>query len=587
MSAGSAIPGSPTLKTNRRPALVALLTYAALALALFERAWRAPASTFIGAGSDPPAYAWQLVWTPYALRHGQNPLLTDHLNYPAGVNLMWNITMRLIELAAWPVTAAIGPVGSYNVMLTLGVVLSAWVARTVFRRYVAREVPAFVGGLLYGFSPYMLGHALGHLDLVWVVIPPLLLPLLEEILVRQRRPPGPSGATLGLLAAAQLLMNAEMLATEAVAGAVGTAALAIRHLSAVRPRLPHALRAFGAALVVFALLAAWPLATTFFGPQVIRKTVHARDVFVVDVANLVVPTSLHMLRPAFSDGLSARFAGGTPEATGYLGLPLLLVAAFTTYRLRREPVVGTIALSALGMVILSLGPHVHLLGRNTQLPLPWAVFGQLILGNVLPVRFTVYVFLLLGLLVAIGLDRALVSAPTVAALAAGALVSSFFPQLPFPSMVVEVPAFFRGEAVHRIPEGTVVLVAPYVDGVDRTDPMLWQAVAGMRYRVADGYFYAPGPNGRALVGPAPAALWRVMKEIRAGGAAPTLTPALRAELLDDLRRRDVRVAIVGPMANQAAMVELLRATFGRDPTVVDGVDVWWNTASTARPREPS
>ena len=35
---------------------------------------------------------WTLGWPPHALAMGQNPWLTDHLDFPAGVNLMWTPT---------------------------------------------------------------------------------------------------------------------------------------------------------------------------------------------------------------------------------------------------------------------------------------------------------------------------------------------------------------------------------------------------------------------------------------------------------------------------------------------------------------
>lgn len=561
------------------PALVALVAYAVLAVGWFHTTWRAPASRFIGSGPDPASYAWYLVWTPFALRHGLNPLLTDYMNYPAGVNLMWNVTMRLLELGAWPLTATAGPVVAYNVLLTLGLVLSAWVARTVFRRYVDGDLPAFIGGLLYGFSPYMVGHAGGHLDLMWAVIPPLLLPVLEEVLVRQRRRAISSGAMLGLLASAQLLLNGEMLVTEGVAAAVGTAVLAALYPAAVRERRSHAVRTLGAALAVFLLLCAWPLATALFGPQAIRGIVHRSTLYVTDVANLVVPTSLHLFRPALSDLLPPHFGGNLAEATGYLGLPLLVALVATTIRLPREPIVGVAATAALALVMLSFGPRALVLTHAIPVPLPWALVHHVpVLQNVIPGRLTLHVFLLAGLLVAIGLDRVPKPMPRAVVLAVAIVIATLCPRLPY-ERDVEVPAFFRGEAVRRIPDGAVALVAPYVDGTDRSDPILWQATSNMRFRVADGYFFAPGRNGRIRRGPIPACIWRVMKDIGAGREAPTLTPALRAELLADLHARDVRVALVGPMANQAAMVEFLRATLGHDPDVVDGVYVWWDVRS--------
>ena len=57
-----------------------------------------------------------------------------------------------------PVTWLFGPVASLNVALTLGPALSALAMFVLLRRWVTWQPAAFVGGLLYGFSPFILVH---------------------------------------------------------------------------------------------------------------------------------------------------------------------------------------------------------------------------------------------------------------------------------------------------------------------------------------------------------------------------------------------------------------------------------------------
>ena len=56
----------------------------------------------------------------------------------------------------------------------------------VLRRWTAWWPAAFVGGLLYGFSAYFTVYGSGYLFLVFVPIPPVILLLLHEAMVRQR-----------------------------------------------------------------------------------------------------------------------------------------------------------------------------------------------------------------------------------------------------------------------------------------------------------------------------------------------------------------------------------------------------------------
>ncbi len=113
---------------------------------------------------------WFLRWVPFALAHGHDLLVTHHLNYPDGVNLMWNTSLPLPGLLLAPVTDAWGPVLSFNLLLVLAYGLSAWCAYLAIRRFVPGHLAAAVGGLIYGFSPAMRvqSHHL-HMSLAFLV----------------------------------------------------------------------------------------------------------------------------------------------------------------------------------------------------------------------------------------------------------------------------------------------------------------------------------------------------------------------------------------------------------------------------------
>ena len=68
-----------------------------------------------------------------------------------------------------------------------------------------------LGGLLYAFSSYIAGQGLGHLNLVFIPLPPIMVYVLYELVVRQRGSARRWGIALGLLAAAQFLISPELL----------------------------------------------------------------------------------------------------------------------------------------------------------------------------------------------------------------------------------------------------------------------------------------------------------------------------------------------------------------------------------------
>ena len=109
--------------------------------------------------------------------------------------------------------------------------------------------------------------------------------------------------------------------------------------------------------------------------------------------------------------------------------------------------------------------------------------------------------------------------------------------------------------------------------------MLWQATAGMRFRMPEGYVFVPprAPSDVALRPPG-SATQTAMLDIQEGRTMPALTPQLRQALARDLRRWTVTTVIVGPMAHQDRMLALFKWLFHREPDPVGGVYVWWGAA---------
>ena len=68
------------------------------------------------------------------------------------------------------------------------------------------------------------------------------------------------------------------------------------------------------------------------------------------------------------------------------------------------------------------------------------------------------------------------------------------------SAPVVAPAYFTSSEVHRIPKGSVALVAPWTVDERNDDPQVWQALAGFRYRMPSGYAYRPTRDGGVRTG---------------------------------------------------------------------------------------
>jgi len=405
--------------------------------------------------------------------------------------------------------------------------------------------------------------------------------LLHETFVRQSWRYWVTGAALGLLGVATLLTAEEYLAWDGVLGALGLGLLALLARARVAAALRYAWRALAVAAAVFVPLAGYPLAVQFLGPARLPVTgLHPTNTYVVDLLSLVLPT--HQVGSPASQGITGRFTGSPSEFSGYLGIPVLLVVLAVLLRHWRRTAVRWTALFAGVVTLLALGPRLHVLGDSLPVVLPWAAFDRLpIMADALPARAMVYTDLLVAVLVAVfAADLAPIAAAgrRVAAAGCGALLLvallSWAPSAA-PTMSLPQPAYFTGGGVRAIPEGRPVLVLPYTSPGPRwNEPVLWQALAGLRFRMRGGYFLMSNGSARSFT-PALTPLTRELSAIQ-DGRASVRSPSRRAWLREDLAGMRLAAIVSGPSPVADAERDFVTWLVGRPPQRAGGVDVWYD-----------
>jgi hypothetical protein len=553
------------------PGALVLLLACVLAVLLKLSVWTSPLTHVSGIPDqfDPYSALWYLRWTPFALTHGLSPFTTDYLGYPTGVNLTWNTWMPAIALLLWPVTALGGVILADNVVTTLALALSAWFAYLAIRRYVSNRVAAALGGLLYGFSPYMAAQDVSHAQLVAAaVMLPVGLILLDEALVRQRLRPLLLGALIGLAGIFEFFVLEEFFATGALAAALLMVILAALRPREIRARWRYAVTAGAVGVGVVVLAIAFPVCVQLFGPDRAHGLFHDPTVFVTDLENLVVPTATQLIAPAWATSMTHGFSGNLGEWNGYIGVGLLAVCAVTVAACRRNLAVLTASVFAVVMTILSLGPYLHIGGRQLPIHLPFLVLTELpLVQDVMANRLMVFVYLALGVILAVALERLwrarlhLVWTPLVAALALVPLIPA-----PIPAQPISSPAYFSSAAVSGIPSGAAVLTIPCPCPFP-SDALLWQMSAGMRFKLLGGFFIGPTAAGQGYLEEEATAL---------EGIAPPPLPdaAHRALFLQELEGSHIGAVILGPVPQTSRATAVLDALIGSSPHVTGNVAVW-------------
>ena len=567
-----------------KPQLVTLLVCLALSVAMFWHIWSDPSRRLLGSGlGDGALMMWFLRWTPTAVSHGLNPLFTDYLNFPTGVNVMWNTSLLLPGLLLAPITVAFGPVVTFNLLSTLAPALTAWTGTLAFRRYVRSWVAALIGGLVFGFSAYMLAQNRGHLQLSLAFLVPLLFLATDDILTRQRRPAWLSGLVLGGLAGFQMLIGEEVFALVAILLAAQVVLMILLFPRHVAAKLPYAAAAFGVAGLVFVAIAGYPIWFQLTGPQHVTGDIQQSNHYVVDLWNLITPTAVQALVPSEAKRITATFTGNFAETNGYIGIPLIAIVLFTVIRWAWTKAVVRVAfLLALISVLLSLGDHLHVRGRITDLALPWNSLQNLpLLESAVPNRFMLTGMLFCGLLLAVFVDQAMRwrwSARLPAAVLVVAALIALAPQLPLHAGNLVAPPFFTNGMVDRVPKNSTVLVAPF-PGPAGAGAMTWQALADLRYKMPGGYFVGPQPNGKPRYGAPANRLAGQLSKLNAGWDPPNMTPTLRLTFAYNLVQWKVGTVVVGPMRSElhrANTIAMFTDLLGRPPSREGGVAVWWN-----------
>jgi hypothetical protein len=553
-----------------------------------------------GASGDLAQSAWFTAWEGYAVLHGHTPLFSSAVNYPHGFNLFDATSSPLLGILATPLTALIGPIATFNLLLRLAFVVSACAMFFVLRRWTTWWPAAFVGGLLYGFSPYMVGQGYAHIFATFVPLPPLILLVLDEIVRRRQWSPVLSGALLGLLAAAQLLISVEVLAGLALLAVVGLVLVAIAERRSLWAARRYLLLAVAIGAVVFLVVAGYPLWFYFRGPDRVIGLQHPVQLFrsfYNDVAGLVLPTINERFGPHHWKVLGTGYTGGNVvEISGYLGIPLIAVLLAMLVRFRRVGVVALTGVLGVLAMLLTFGIRLHVGGaeRLPWLRMPYALVLRIpVLQALLDVRFALFVYLAAAVVLAVGLDR-LRGQSRSWQRPAGCLaiaVVALLPLLPagaYPRTPIPVPSFFRThDLLDQVPRGAVVLPYPNADRTASPFPearsMLWQAVARMRFRMIGVYGPVAGPNGHVAKiaqlalppTPLPNLLTWAYYGAPYGPTPPPPDPAELTAIRVYLTRYDVQDVLVEPVgAHPATLVHYLTLALGSPPQVEGGIDAW-------------
>ncbi len=472
-----------TTPPRKLSAWIAFAIYLALSMLFFGRGLIGHFSDrYIGSGADAGAYIWFIEWFHYALTHHLNLFLPHVIWAPRGVNLAGSAFAPLAGFLAFPITHLWGPVVAYNFLLIACPPLSAWASFVLCRRVSGVYWPSVVGGYVFGFSPYMLGHLLGQLDLALVFLLPLMVVTVMSRLdasISQRW----FTIAFAILIVGQFLCCPELVATVTLFGGI---AIVISYwlLPDYRSRFRGLLPQIAIVYVIVAAVVSGYL-FYFFTGAIPDFSITVPSLVSANTANLLIPSPVNIFG---SSKLAQALCRGYNiyEAGAYLG-PVAIIVVYGYARSNWHQA-KTRLLIALFLIstIASLGPFVLVAGGG-RIPMPWWLISRLpLFDKAMPARASVFGFLALAVIVTLWLAGR--SPHTKRALIGAAVFVFFFlpnPSAAFWTRPIDAPPFFANGLYRRyIEPGDTVLILPY--GI-AGDSDIWQAMSGMYFRMAGGY----------------------------------------------------------------------------------------------------
>jgi hypothetical protein len=536
-----------------------------------------PANRFSG---DAGQGVWYLAWLPFALGHGLDPFIS-HLQFaPAGFNLLANTGMLFPALLLSPVTVTAGPVAAFDAGLVAAPVVSGGCLYFVCRRLGMSWAGALVAGTLFGFSPYLMHEdPFGHFNLTWLFFPPLAYYLVRRILLDEGSA-SRQGLALGALVVVQYFTSTEILLDCVILAVPMTLIFLARHFRD-GPGVPKRLLiALSCACLVAVPLLAYPLWVTLAGPYHVLPTP-------------AKAAGITLSNPAWPSANSPSAGRTGSIGSGLVGAGAIVVAAAALFWWRQAREVAHFAAGALIAFVLALGPNIRT-ARSVLLrtsPVAWFAHVPLVRA-IMPYRFSGLMVMFLALLCATTITqvsrRLAQMGPSrraaVARWSAPALLAAAVLVLPlradrFPSGVEHVafPAAVSA-AVTPGDRNPTLDVYPAV-GVFNGDPLMWQALGSMSFRLADGYAFIREPDGTVGFSPPPTITNILFAAAQLGTLRPGLTRAARAAVADDLRRSQVSGLVLSVNGIYARRLEQdMRLVLGPPTFQSAAFDSWDNVA---------
>lgn len=443
------------------------------------------------AATDGWQNVWSIWWVQRAIAAGTDPFYTTAIFHPHGVPLHLQPLNASNGALVAPITALWGPIAGYNAAALLAFALAGMGGYALALHVSGHRVAAFVGGLIFTFSPFHLTKLWdGQLELAaiqWLAF--YLLCLVRAIEGRRGRDALLAGLLLALVGYTSWYYFLFAVVSSGLVGLLWT--LPHWRWGQVQPLLRQAAivgAVSGAALAPVLLPG---LAAAADAGQNLRPRDWAETIaYSANLLDFWLPSYLHPLwgEPIFTwlGPTLHPLSGDWNAALGYTTLGLALLAGLTAWRASWRWWVVTGA-----ALLLALGPQLRIGGIQTDMALPYDLLLRLpgVEFGRRPGLFVVVATLALAPLSALGLRALLERAGPRRRLALAIILALLAVEYWPPAWPLHDGAVHPAYTVLRGGDGAVLTIPP--PNYKRIDPQRAQMV---HERPIPGGYLARSPD---------------------------------------------------------------------------------------------
>lgn len=338
-------------------------------------------NSLAGPNGDNLLFSWNMWWAKRAVMELRtNPFQTDYIFYPNSISLTYHTFSPFNSFISIPLQYIFNLAVTYNLILLFTFLFSALGAYLLVYYFTKNRLASFIGGLVFSFCPYHFAHAECHLNHATMQFIPFSILYLVKLYDYRK-------IKYALLSGIFLALNFYSCYYYGVYLAIFIGVFLIywclndffnwRGDKGIINK-----KFFGNFLfIVFIfLILTSPLLYRFVKEGWGRDSFYAggQEGYVSDLVGLFTPSILHTFFRHFQwlNSICPRFTGCPPEYTVFLGYTVLFLSLIAIFKIKSNWK-WFWTFSSLFFIILSFGPHLHILGKthfkNISLSYYWLV----------------------------------------------------------------------------------------------------------------------------------------------------------------------------------------------------------------------